>query len=287
MDAKTQIVGLIGWPVGHSVSPAMQNAAFQATGLNWGFIPLPVPVEPPTCVGEAILGLRALGLRGANVTVPHKQAILPYLDRLEPAAQAIGAANAVRVSPDGELIGDNTDAAGFIADLRDHRVEPAEKTVLVLGAGGSSRAVVYGLAAAGASRICIYNRTAQRSHELATEMSSRFPACEIFANPDSLVSLAESTDLIVNCTSVGMSPHTDASPWIEGAAFRPEQIVYDLVYNPRETRLLAEARAAGAHAIDGLGMLVWQGAIAFEFWTGIDAPVDVMRQAVEQAIAAR
>ncbi|MEX1020118.1 MAG: shikimate dehydrogenase [Litorilinea sp.] len=290
MDAKTEIVGLIGWPVSHSVSPAMQNAAFAAANLNWCFVPLPVPVEPASRVGEAILGLRALGLRGANVTVPHKQAIIPYLDRLEPAAQAIGAVNAVRVEADGTLAGDNTDAAGFIADLRDHQVDPQGKHVFVLGAGGSARAVVYGLAHAGAASITIYNRTAARSTSLAHALADQFPACTITANPpdqSALVAVAQGADLIVNCTSVGMSPHVDQSPWPAGAHFQPNQIVYDLIYNPRQTRLLQAAAAAGATAIHGLGMLVWQGAIAFTFWTHVDAPVAVMAAAVEEAIVAR
>ena len=287
MDAKTQIVGLIGWPVGHSVSPAMHNAAFAACDLNWCFVPLPVPTEPRERIGEAIRGLRALGLAGANVTVPHKQAILPHLDRLEPAAQSIGAANAVIVQPDGTLVGDNTDAAGFVADLRDHHVEPQGMRVLVLGAGGSARAVVYGLAQSGAKEITIVNRSPERSGTLADEMASQFGNCEISANPESFAAVAHQADLIVNCTSVGMSPDTNRSPWPDNVSFRSGQIVYDLIYNPRETRLLAAARMAGATPIDGLGMLVWQGAIAFRLWTGIDAPISVMTDAVEQILRSR
>lgn len=287
MDAKTQIVGLIGWPVSHSVSPAMQNRAFAETGLNWRFVPLPVPVEPAARIAEAILGLRALGLRGANVTVPHKQAVIPYLDHLEPAARAIGAVNCVRVKDDGTLVGDNTDAPGFVADLRDHQVDPRGMRVLVLGAGGSARAVVSGLAQAGAAAITIYNRTESRARDLAADMAQQFPACPIDANPSTLEPVAQGADLIVNCTSVGMSPHVDASPWPVATPMHSEQVVYDLIYNPRATRLLQAAEQAGATAIHGLGMLVWQGALAFEMWTGVNAPVASMRAAVEEAIAAR
>lgn len=287
MDAKTRIVGLMGWPVSHSVSPPMHNAAFAATGLNWCYVPLPVPAEPAARVGEAVYGLRALGLQGANVTVPHKQAVMPYLDRLAPAAIAIGAVNTIRVEPDGTLTGDNTDAAGFVADLRDHKVDPRRKHVFILGAGGSARAVVFGLAQAGAASITIENRTAARSQALIDALAPQFPACRFQANPEDLATVAHSADLIVNCTSVGMSPHVDASPLPQDVVLRPGQTVYDLIYNPRQTRLLETAAQAGARAIHGLGMLVWQGAIAFSMWTGIDAPVEIMRAAVEDAIEHR
>ena len=142
ITGKTTMVGLIGWPTGHSVSPLMHNAAFAALGLDWRYIPLPVPTDPAPRIGEAVYGLRALGMKGANVTVPHKQAVIPFLDELSGAALAIGAVNTIIVQPDGRLLGDNTDAPGFIADLRDHGVEPQGKRVLVLGAGGSARAAV-------------------------------------------------------------------------------------------------------------------------------------------------
>jgi shikimate dehydrogenase len=282
LTGKSQIVGLIGWPTGHSVSPTMHNAAFAALGLDWCYVPLPVATEPATRIGEAVLGVRALGLRGANVTVPHKQAVMPFLDSLTPAAQAIGAVNTIVVQPDGSLLGDNTDAPGFVADLRDHGVDPQGKRVLVLGAGGSSRAVVYGLAAAGARSITVANRTRERASDLVTTLQPQVPDCPLqhCTLPDDLPAIAADHELIVNCTSLGMTPNVDGLPWLPDLPFHPGQAVYDLVYNPRQTRLLAQAEQDGAQAIGGIGMLVWQGAIAFERWTGITPPVDVMRQAI-------
>jgi shikimate dehydrogenase len=281
LSGKTNIVGLIGWPTGHSVSPAMHNAAFAELGLNWSYVPLPVSTEPAARIGEAVAGLRALGLRGANVTVPHKQAVMPYLDRLSPAAGAIGAVNTIRVEADGTLFGDNTDARGFVADLRDHGVDPAALRVLVLGAGGSARAVVYGLAEAGCRNIIISNRTLARAEELAGAMQEHFPHCPITAHglPEAIHAAAGQADLIVNTTSLGMTPNVETTPWDEEVAFRPGQTVYDLVYNPPQTQLLQQATVDGARVIGGLGMLIWQGALAFELWTGLTPSVATMRRA--------
>lgn len=289
ISGKTNLVGVMGWPVSHSVSPAMHNAAFAALGLDWGYVPLPISTEPAARIGEAVRGLRALGLRGANVTVPHKQAVIPYLDWLTPAAQAIGAVNTIRVEADGKLSGDNTDARGFVADLRDHGVALAGKRALVLGAGGSARAIVYGLAEAGCLSITVLNRTVDKAQELAQEIRDVFPFCRLsgHAMPDEIAILTQEAHLIVNCTSLGMTPNVEGLPWAEGVAFRPDQVVYDLVYNPPQTRLLAKAAADGAQAIGGLGMLIWQGAIAFERWTGQLPPVDVMRAAAEAIFAQR
>ncbi len=281
ISGKTTLVGLFGWPVSHSVSPAMHNAAFEKLGLDWCYVPLPVPIEPTSRISEAIAGLRAMGLRGANVTVPHKQNVIPYLDQLTPAARAIGAVNTIIVEGDETLTGDNTDAAGFIADLRAHKVDPTGKRVAILGAGGSARAVVYGLAEAGARQIMLFNRTRDRAEVLAAEMWGRFPDTRFAAHllPGDIPRTADHVDLIVNCTSLGMTPKVDGLPWDEDAAFSSGQVVYDLVYNPMETRLLTLARGDGAQAIGGLGMLIWQAALAFERWTGQTAPVEVMRQA--------
>lgn len=281
ITGKTQLVGVIGWPVSHSVSPAMHNAALADLGLDWCYVPIPVPTAPAARIGEAVHGLRALGFRGANVTVPHKQAVMPHLDWLTPAAQAIGAVNTIRVEADGQLSGDNTDARGFIADLRDHGVDLAGTRALVLGAGGSARAIVYGLAEAGCLSIAIFNRTVEKAHDLAMEIRAIFPFCRFSGHEGfaDLAVMASEADLVINCTSLGMTPNVEGLPWLEEVAFRPGQTVYDLVYNPPQTRLLQKAAADGAHAIGGLGMLIWQGAIAFERWTGELPSVDVMRQA--------
>lgn len=289
LSGTTQIVGLIGWPVSHSVSPPMHNAAFAHLGLDWCYVPLPVAPEPAGRIGDAVAGLRGLGLRGANVTVPHKQAVIPHLDQLTPAAQAIGAVNTIVVTRDGTLLGDNTDAHGFIADLRSHQVEPAGRVVLMLGAGGSARAVAYGLAEAGAAAITIANRTLDKATRLAADLQSLFPACAWAACelPGGLAGHAGAATLIVNCTSLGMTPHVAGLPWDAGIPFRPDQTIYDLVYNPPVTRLLEKAGHDRARAIGGLGMLVWQGAVAFAVWTGQAAPVEVMAGAVQQIFASR
>ena len=289
ITGSTQIVGLLGWPVSHSLSPAMHNAAFAHLGLDWRYVPLPVDPARPSAIPQAVAGLPALGLRGANVTVPHKQAVMGCVDRLTLAAQAIGAVNTLVVEKDGSLLGDNTDAAGFIGDLRDHGVELQDRHVLVLGAGGSARAIVYGLAQAGVARIAIANRTVETAQALAAALQPHAQGCPLtaFALPADLPGLAAQADIVVNCTSLGMTPNVDTSPWPQELPFRSGQIVYDLVYNPADTGLLKQAADAGAQAIGGLGMLVWQGAFAFERWTGTPAPVDIMRAAAEAHFAAR
>jgi shikimate dehydrogenase len=279
ITARTQLVGLIGWPVSHSVSPTMHNAAFADRRMNWRYVPLPVH---PDRVAEAVLGLRALGFRGANVTVPHKQAVMPHLDRWTSAAEAIGAVNTIIVDEGGAMTGDNTDAAGFIADLRDNGVDPAGGNALLIGAGGSARAIVYGLAEAGAASVTVLNRTLDRADSLIAVMRNYFPHVAFHTGvfPDAVAQMASGADLIVNCTSLGMHPLVEGLPWDEEVEFTPEQTIYDLVYNPASTRLLQLAAADGARTIGGLGMLVHQGAIAWERWTGEEAPVATMQRAV-------
>ena len=283
ISAKTTLVGLMGWPIGHSVSPAMHNAAFAALELDWCYVPLPVDPTLPGAVGDAVRGIRAIGIRGINVTVPHKQAVLPFLDRVAPAAQAMRAVNTIIVQADGSLTGDNTDAPGFVADLRAHGVEPAGQRVLVLGAGGSARAIVYGLAQAGAVHITVANRSTERAAALLADLRPflAHTHLDIAGLPAGLSRAAAAADLIVNCTSLGMTPRTETTPWPADLQFRPGQTVYDLVYNTAETLLLRQARTDGAPAIGGLGMLIWQGALAFQHWTGQMPPVDVMRAAAE------
>lgn len=282
ITACTKIVGLIGWPVSHSISPRMHNAAFAATGLDWRYVPFPVSPYPEARIGEAVRGLRGLGLRGANVTVPHKQAVISWLNRLSPAAQAIGAVNTIRVEDDDTLYGDNTDARGFVADLSDHGVDPTGVHALVLGAGGSARAVAFGLAEAGAASVTVLNRTLSRAEGIAQAMSRRFPTCRWEAGPwpQGLSVAAPKVDLVVNCTSLGMEPDSNATPWCDEVPLVSRQIVYDLVYNPERTKLIEHAVASGARAISGKGMLVWQGAMAFELWTGAEAPIDIMKEAI-------
>ncbi len=281
ISGKTSIVGLIGWPVSHSVSPPMHNAAFDALGLDWRYVPLPVDAASPALVGSGSGRAARVGPEGSQRDRAPQAGGHAHLDELTPAAAAIGAVNTIVVREDGSLLGDNTDARGFVADLRAHQVSLADTNALVLGAGGSARAVVYGLAEAGCASVTLLNRTLSKAVDLAAAIQPLFPDCTLSALPlpAGVAQAAQDADLIVNCTSMGMTPNSDTMPWDEAVAFRPGQTVYDLVYNPPRTRLLQKAEADGARAIGGLGMLIWQGAIAFELWTGQQPPVDVMEAA--------
>lgn len=296
LTGATRLVGVMGWPVAHSLSPAMHNAAFAALGLDWVYVPLAVP---PERLPEAVRGLRALGFVGCNATVPHKPALAQLMDELTPVAAAIGSVNTVIVRPDGSLLGDSTDGYGFLTDLRAHGVRigaaanrPAAEAesrpeaamvcrrALVIGAGGAARAVVFALAEAGAT-VAIANRTVAGAAELCRMVMAALPTADVSAHPfpAALARLAADADLIVNTTSLGLHGDADPLPWDPAVSFRCDQVVYDLIYNVR-TPFLRLAEAAGARAIDGLGMLVHQGARSFELWTGRPAPVEVMYAAL-------
>jgi shikimate dehydrogenase len=252
----------------------MHNAAFRALGLDWCYVPFPVH---PARLSQALAGVRALGLRGINVTVPHKQALLPLVDELTPEARAVGAVNTVVVREDS-LLGHNTDVAGFLRALAEAQFDPSGCIALVLGAGGAARAIVYALARMGA-RVSILNRTESRAHDLAREFAPLNVEARLEGGPldePALRRALRDVGLIVNTTPLGMSPMTDASPWIEGVRFPLGALVFDLVYNPRETRLMRQAHGDGARAIDGLRMLVHQGAESFILWTGLEPPIEVM-----------
>ncbi|MFO7321480.1 MAG: shikimate dehydrogenase [Chloroflexota bacterium] len=270
----TYRLGVIGWPVEHSLSPAMHNAAFQALGMdNWQYELLPVP---PDIVRLALREFRNHGYVGVNVTVPLKELVMPHV-RPDERAQAIGAVNTITLR---DLSATNTDVPGFMDDLKANGVDVAGKRVIVLGAGGAARAAVYGLAQAGAV-IAVVNRTPERAEQMVE-------ALKVDAMPMTLeAAIRVRPDLIVNCTSVGMWPNTNASPWPADVPFPEGVTVYDMVYRPERTRFMAQAEAAGGRAIGGLGMLARQGAAAFEIWTGKQAPVDVMLNAARTVLRAR
>jgi shikimate dehydrogenase len=278
ISGKTSLVGLIGWPVSHSLSPRMHNAAFAELDLDWAYVPLPVR---PDDVEQALRGLTALNFVGANVTVPHKQAVIRYLDELSEAARITGAVNTIHLQ-NGKFFGYNTDAIGFLNALQEVNCYPKGMRAAVLGAGGAARAVVYALARAGTDSIIVLNRTAERGAFLVDDLAAAFPDSSLWfeaLTPESLAELSQNVDLVINSTSVGMYPHVEASPWPLDVPMSAKIIFCDLVYNPLETVFLTRARAAGATTIDGLGMLVHQGAFAFEKWTGQPAPLEAMRQA--------
>ncbi|MCS6845775.1 MAG: shikimate dehydrogenase [Caldilineales bacterium] len=288
----TLLTGLLGYPLGHSVSPAMHNAAFRALGLDGRYESLPTPPEQ---LAETVAGLAAAGYRGVNVTIPHKQAVMPLLDALSEAAQAIGAVNTVVVQRPPEpatsagqgpalpvLYGDNTDWIGFLHPLDALGFDPAGKSALLLGAGGSARAVVYALAQRGLAHLTLWARSSARAAELAGHAQSLFPALTVHCSP---FTVQRPPDLIVNTTPVGMWPHVDASPWPHDLPFPQGALVYDLVYRPERTRFLQQAEAAGCATVGGLEMLVVQGAAAFERWTGVKPPLAVMLAAARAALA--
>jgi shikimate dehydrogenase len=289
IDAQTVLVGVMGWPIGHSLSPAMHNAAFDALGLNWRYVAFPVR---PGQVGQAIAGLEALGFRGTNVTVPHKEAVIPYLHEIPERVRQFGAVNTVIIDRDEggrcALRGENTDVQGFVHALREGGFEPEGRRVLIVGAGGGARGVVYGLCGAKAAEVVVLNRTPERAANLVNDLATGSGDTHLRADAltaGTLEQCADRADLLVNTTTLGMWPRVDLSIWPEHRPLPPHLTVCDLVYRPLETKLLRQARSAEALAIDGLGMLIAQGALSFEMWTGQWPPISVMRAACEAVLS--
>jgi shikimate dehydrogenase len=267
INGSTELYGIMGQPVSHSLSPAMHNGGFAALGLNKVYLPFAV-----TDVAGAMIGLRALGIKGVSVTIPHKQAVIPHLDAIEPVAARIGAVNTLVIEA-GRIKGYNTDWLGANRALAE-KMELAGQRVLILGAGGSARAIGFGLLEAGAD-IVIASRTPGTGQILARELGCQWVP---IAEAGSLAAAA-----LVNATSVGMSPHPEQTP-LAGEALARFRVVMDIVYAPLETRLLREARAAGCLIVDGLAMLLYQGGAQFELWTGSPAPLPAMRKALLAAL---
>jgi len=278
ISEKTRLCGIIGDPIGHTMSPVMHNAAFNKMGIDYLYVSFRVKKEE---LGKAIEGMKALNIKGLNVTIPHKVAVIQFLDELDPLAEKIYAVNTI-VNDDGVLTGYNTDAAGFLQALLEKGIEPKGKKVVILGAGGASRAISFILAERGA-HLVILNRILELdwAEELAGRLSQIFQreTEALILNRENLAQVLRKADILVNATSVGMSPNIDETP-ISPDLLSSGLIVFDSVYNPMKTRLLREAEEAGAKTISGVDMLVWQGALAFEKWTGLKAPVEVMREEV-------
>ena len=267
IDATTRIYGIMGKPVSHSLSPSMHNAAFQKAGLN--SIYLPFEVED---VGRTLDGFRALGICGVSVTVPFKQRVIPHLDSIDSVARRIDAVNTLAM--DGRRIhGLNTDWIGAVRAL-ETLMALSGKTVLILGAGGSARAIGFGLQESGAT-VMLANRTLERGQALARRLGC---SCHRLADIGRL-----KADVLVNATSAGMHPQPSETP-APAEVLKNFPVVMDIVYSPLETRLLREAQQAGCRTIDGIAMLLYQGAAQFETWTGLVAPIDAMRSALEAAL---
>ena len=279
---RMELTGVFGDPVDENPTVVMMEAAFAALGLPWRYLNLKVS---PAALADAVNGLRAMSFRGINLTIPHKCEILQHLDEVAADARIMGAVNTV-YTQDGRLIGTNTDGKGFLKALIDDAgFEPAGKKFMVLGAGGAARAMTVELSLAGAGQIIIVNRDEKRGRELVALLQSNTPVKAEYRPWDGDIAIPASVDVLVNATSIGLFPDVEAIPAVDLNSIRPGVVVCDVIPNPPRTRLLEAAAARGATTLDGLGMLVYQGAIAFKLWTGAEAPVDVMKQALATEFA--
>lgn len=279
IDGATRLIGLLGSPVAHSKSPAIHNAAFAATGVNAAYFAFEVAPEK---LEAAAAGLVALGAAGWNVTMPHKTAMAALCDELSPAARIVGAVNTVVVR-DGRLTGHITDGSGFTAALTDRGFNPAGKQVALFGAGGAARAAAVQLALDGAAQLAIFNRTAAKARILAETIAAETGcAARAYALDDveAIRAAVTEANLVINGTKLGMAPHPETCVLPDARWLARRPVVADFVYNPLQTRLLAMAAKAGCPTLDGLAMLLWQGAQAFALWTGRPMPVAAVRAQV-------
>jgi len=276
---RAELIGVFGDPVDENPTGIMQEAAFRAAGMDWRYLTLKVT---PAGLVDAMAGMRAMHFQGINLTIPHKVAVLPLLDEVAPDAALIGAVNTVRRDGD-RLIGENTDGKGFLRALRENAgVDPAGARVAILGAGGASRAIAVELALASANHLTVVNRSEPRGEELVALLNDRTPATATFVPWVGPYPVPEEVTILVNATSIGLFPRVDAMPDVVAETIRPDLLVCDVIPNPPRTRFLQAAEARGARTLDGLGMLVYQGAIGYRMWTGQEPPVGVMRAALEE-----
>jgi shikimate dehydrogenase len=279
VNYKAELVGVLGYPVAENPTCVMQEAAFAALGLNWRYLTMEVK---PNDLADAIRGVRALGMRGINLTIPHKVAVIPLLNDIDTDAQIIGAVNTVYRQGD-RLIGANTDGKGFLRGLREAQIDPKGKRVAVLGAGGAARAITFELAFAGASGLTVVNRSEERGRQLVSALRENTSAAVQFVPWTSTYVVPPEIDILVNATSIGLYPDVDALPRISLDQARSDLFVCDVIPNPPDTRLMQLARSRGLHMLNGLSMLVHQGTIGFELWTGQSAPEAVMKEALRKA----
>lgn len=280
ITGKTRVCGIIGDPIEHTLSPVMQNAAFREMGLDYIYLPFKVAEGN---LSEAIDGLRALNMAGINVTIPHKVVVIPLLDDIDGLAGYIGAVNTI-VNQGGSLKGYNTDASGFYQALTANKIEVSKKKIVILGAGGASRAIAFILADKGAE-LTILNRSLDSAQTIAERVFQALRT-EIKVGKltvKNLEPVMDEADILVNTTSLGMSPYLTETP-VPARLLKKELVVFDIIYNPLKTRLIKEAEKEGARVLNGLEMLVRQGTAAFELWTGLKAPIEVMRKAARDAM---
>lgn len=286
LGTHTRQLAVIGYPIAHSISPVMHMEAFRHQRMNLTYSAFAVA---PADLGAAIKGLRALGFLGVNVTIPHKETVLPLLDEVAPTALQVGAVNTI-VNRSGRLIGYNTDGWGFISSLEEAGIRPQGMPAVIFGAGGAARAIVIHLALAGVQSITISNRSIDRAEALARDarpLAPTVPIRAVQAGGDEERQALIDALLVVNCTPLGMHPDTGGTPLTEINLLHQRAVVYDTVFRPAETRLLREARVRGLRAVGGLGMLVHQGACAWEYWFGRRGPIKQMYSAARQALEGR
>ncbi|MBR3974196.1 MAG: shikimate dehydrogenase [Oscillospiraceae bacterium] len=275
---RSQLVGAFGCPIEENPTGVMEEAAFRAKSLDFRYLTIRVN---PGHLEAAMQGIRAMNFRGINLTIPHKVEVLQYLDELSEAAQIIGAVNMV-VNNDGKLWGENTDGKGFLMSLENEGVTVAGKTVAILGAGGASRAISVECALAGAKKIYIVNRNKERGEELTRLLLDKTAAEAIYIPWQGAVEVPQDADILVNGTCVGLFPDVDQKPDMDYDTVRPGMVVSDVIFNDPNSLFLREAEKRGAKTINGLGMLVNQGALNFTLWTGVEAPSDVMMDTLKQ-----
>ena len=273
MNFLLPLTGSFAMPAAENPTVAMIEAAYHHHGLDWRYLNCEVQ---PNHLEDAVRGARAMGWRGFNCSIPHKVAVIEYLDELGTSAEIIGAVNTV-VRRGDTLIGENTDGRGFVRALLE-ATDPAGKTVVLFGAGGAARAVAVELALAGVAQIIVVNRSRVRGEELANLLNAKTPARADYAPWEGTFCVHEGTDIVIQATSVGLFPDVDAMPDIDTSSLTPEMVVADGIHNPPLTRLLKAAKARDCKTVDGLGMLVQQGVIGIKYWTGIDVDAEVMKQ---------
>lgn len=283
IKGTTKNLGVMGWPIAHSLSPVLQNAAIEEAGLDYVYISLPVPPEK---LKEAVAGLRAMQFTGWNVTIPHKQAIMAELDAVDEDARIIGAVNTV-VNRDGHLTGYNTDCIGFMQPLAQQGFLPKGKEATILGAGGAARAVIWGLLRAKVKRITLGVRNPAKAARLAEEFAAYGEIQVLHWEDSAFAEHLAVTDLLVNTTPLGMYPHVEGMPPVDWTKLKKDALVYDIIYTPERTRFLSEAQAHGHAIINGEGMLAGQGAAAFTLWTGVALDLALMKRALREELDLR
>lgn len=280
LNFKQELTGCFGQPVAENPTQAMVEAAYRHHDLDWRYLTMEVS---PDNLADAVKGVKALGFKGFNCTIPHKVAVIEHLDELGESASLMGAVNCV-VIRDGKLIGENTDGKGFVQSLKE-LTDPAGKNVLMFGAGGAARAIGVEVALAGAAKITVVNRSTERGEELTKLLDEKVPAEAAFLPWESKVVIPEGTDVVINATSIGLFPDVDARLEFDPDGLTTDTVVADVIPNPPETNLVRDARARGCKVIDGLGMLVNQGVIGIQYWSGVDVDPSVMRQALEEVFS--